>query len=145
MKQWVLPIYAKRLPSGLTQNDHSLILSEQRRSGRQLIYLTVSNPTECFADYPHASIKAALCEVGDYRYKPDPLGDRAAAAVVEAQKRVFAYHDMATTRSGIGAATSKLLANRIAIIGIGGTGAYILDLLAKVPIREIHIYDGDRF
>jgi tRNA A37 threonylcarbamoyladenosine dehydratase len=52
---------------------------------------------------------------------------------------------MATTRAGIGAATAKLLANRAAIIGLGGTGSYILDLLAKTPINEIHLYDGDEF
>jgi hypothetical protein len=74
----------------------------------------------------------------------DPRG-KPVPAVVEAQARVFHYPDMATTRAGIGAATAKLLANRIAIIGIGGTGAYILDLLAKTPIGEIHIYDGDVF
>ncbi len=31
----------------------------------------------------------------------------------------------------------------MAIVGIGGTGAYLLDLVAKTPIREIHLYDGD--
>lgn len=75
----------------------------------------------------------------------DPRSDRPVPAVVEAQARVFHYPDMATTRAGIGAATAKLLADHVAIIGIGGTGAYILDLLAKVPITEIHIYDGDKF
>jgi tRNA A37 threonylcarbamoyladenosine dehydratase len=28
---------------------------------------------------------------------------------------------------------------------LSGTGSYILDLLAKVPIREIHLCDGDDF
>lgn len=34
---------------------------------------------------------------------------------------------------------------KIAIIGLGGTGAYILDLVAKTPVAEVHIYDGDSF
>lgn len=29
--------------------------------------------------------------------------------------------------------------------GLGGTGAYLLDLLAKTPIFAIHLYDGDIF
>ena len=29
------------------------------------------------------------------------------------------------------------------IVGLGGTGGYILDLLAKTPILNIHLYDGD--
>ena len=31
----------------------------------------------------------------------------------------------------------------IAIIGLGGTGSYVLDLVAKTPVREIHILDDD--
>src|SRR5688572_1694443 len=69
----------------------------------------------------------------------DPKGERSVPAVVEAQVRGFRYPDMATTRAGIGVATAKLLSARVAIIGLGGTGSYILDLLAKTPISQIHI------
>lgn len=31
------------------------------------------------------------------------------------------------------------------IIGLGGSGSYVLDLIAKTPIREIHLIDGDDF
>lgn len=75
----------------------------------------------------------------------DPRSEKPVPAVVEAQNRVFRYPDMATTRAGIGAATEKLLADRVAIIGLGGTGSYILDLLAKTLIGQIHLYDGDEF
>jgi ThiF family len=75
----------------------------------------------------------------------DPRSDKPVRAVVEAQQRVFRYPDMATTRAGIGAATAKLLAKRVAIIGLGGSGSYILDLLAKTPIGELHLFDGDDF
>src|SRR5205823_13915540 len=34
---------------------------------------------------------------------------------------------------------------RVAIIGLGGTGAYVLDFVAKTPVREIRIIDGDEF
>src|SRR5262249_26009180 len=77
--------------------------------------------------------------------KCDPRSEKIVAAVVEAQERVFHYPDMATTRAGIGAATAKLLLNRVAIIGLGGTGSYILDLLAKTPVNEVHVFDGDVF
>jgi hypothetical protein len=74
-----------------------------------------------------------------------PYCNKPVPAVVETQERVFHYPDMATTRAGIGAATEKLLAERVAVIGLGGTGSYILDLLAKVPIGQIHLFDGDVF
>jgi tRNA A37 threonylcarbamoyladenosine dehydratase len=75
----------------------------------------------------------------------EPRSNKPVPAVVEAQERVFHYPDMATTRTGIGAATAKLLANRFAIIGLGGTGSYILDLLAKTAVSEIYLFDGDDF
>ena len=58
---------------------------------------------------------------------------------------VFKYHDTASSRAGIGAATEKLRKSVVAIVGLGGTGSYILDLVAKTPVREIHLFDGDQF
>lgn len=56
---------------------------------------------------------------------------------------LFQYTDNATSRAGIGVFTRKLRNQRIAIIGVGGTGAYVLDLMAKTPVSEIHLFDGD--
>lgn len=58
---------------------------------------------------------------------------------------VFHYWDSASTRAGILAVSDKLAQPRIAIVGLGGTGSYVLDLVAKVPVREIHLFDGDLF
>jgi len=74
-----------------------------------------------------------------------PKQDKPVPAVVEAQASVFHYPDMVTTRAGIGAATTKLLVGKVGIIGLGGTGSYILDLLAKTPVAEIHLFDEDVF
>jgi hypothetical protein len=40
-------------------------------------------------------------------------------------------------------ATQKFKGLKIAIVGLGGTGAYILDQVSKTPVAEIHLYDGD--
>lgn len=58
---------------------------------------------------------------------------------------VFVYRDTASSRAEIGDMNLKLALPRIAIVGLGGTGAYVLDLVAKTPVREIHIFDGDHF
>lgn len=58
---------------------------------------------------------------------------------------VFMYVDTASSRAGIGSVTSRLETGPVAIVGLGGTGSYILDLVAKTPVREIHLWDGDRF
>jgi hypothetical protein len=57
----------------------------------------------------------------------------------------FEYVDTASGRAGIGAVSGKLADGKIAIVGLGGTGSYILDLVAKCPLAEIHLYDDDAF
>jgi hypothetical protein len=68
-------------------------------------------------------------------------------AVIEPEpdESVFNYIETNSSRAGIGAITSKLRGQRIAIIGLGGTGSYILDFLAKCPVAEIHLFDDDDF
>lgn len=56
---------------------------------------------------------------------------------------VFRYWDSASSRANIMAATDKLAAPKVAIVGLGGTGSYVLDLVAKTPTWEIHLFDGD--
>lgn len=56
---------------------------------------------------------------------------------------VFRYLDSATTRARIGAVVDRIRGQRIAIIGLGGTGSYILDAVAKTPVGEIHLFDAD--
>lgn len=58
---------------------------------------------------------------------------------------VFQYIDTNSGRAKINLINEKVKGQKIAIIGLGGTGAYILDLLSKTPVSEIHLYDGDVF
>ena len=61
------------------------------------------------------------------------------------EQSVFCYMDTASSRAGISAANEKLKSGKIAIVGLGGTGGYVLDFVAKTPVEEIHLYDGDCF
>jgi hypothetical protein len=58
---------------------------------------------------------------------------------------VFNYAETASDRAGVGALTERLAGDRLAIIGLGGSGSYVLDLTAKTPAREIRLIDGDEF
>lgn len=58
---------------------------------------------------------------------------------------VFRYIDTASSRAGIGALAEKLAIHSVAIIGLGGTGAYIFDHVSKTPVQNIHLFDGDVF
>jgi molybdopterin/thiamine biosynthesis adenylyltransferase len=67
------------------------------------------------------------------------------AIVDESGDSVFRYSNTATSKVGIASATEKLALARVAIVGLGGTGSYVLDAIAKTPIRQIDLYDGDIF
>lgn len=58
---------------------------------------------------------------------------------------VFQYFDSNSSRASIDLISDKLKAQKIGIIGVGGTGSYVLDLVAKTPVSEIHIFDRDEF
>jgi tRNA A37 threonylcarbamoyladenosine dehydratase len=56
---------------------------------------------------------------------------------------VFCYLNTAIGRGGIEDANRKLKGQRLAIVGTGGTGSYVLDFIAKAEVAEIHLFDGD--
>lgn len=61
------------------------------------------------------------------------------------ENSVFNYLDTNSSRANIDFINNKLRSQKIGIVGLGGTGAYILDMVAKTHVSEIHIYDGDVF
>ena len=58
---------------------------------------------------------------------------------------VFKYHDTLTSRAEITDLSAKFHDDVVAVIGLGGTGAYLLDFLVKVPVRQIRAFDPDVF
>jgi hypothetical protein len=58
---------------------------------------------------------------------------------------IFRYLDTNSSRAEIDRIVAKLRPQKVAIIGVGGTGSYVLDFVAKTPASEIHIFDGDEF
>ena len=76
---------------------------------------------------------------------PTAVPTRFKPVTSEEPDSVFKYLDTNSSRAGITALSEKISLPKVAIVGLGGTGAYLLDLLAKTSIRELHIYDGDLF
>ena len=52
----------------------------------------------------------------------------------------YTYED----RTGIAKIHNRIRSQRVLIVGLGGTGSYVLDLLSKTPIPHIHLVDHDR-
>jgi hypothetical protein len=65
--------------------------------------------------------------------------------VAEVTTSPFKFRDTLTSRAEIGDLVLKVKDDNIAIIGLGGTGSYILDFLVKTPVNEIRGFDLDWF
>jgi len=66
-------------------------------------------------------------------------------SVEDHTESVFKFNDTLTSRAEIGELSAKFKEDIVAIIGLGGTGSYIFDLLVRTSIKEIRGFDGDPF
>lgn len=57
----------------------------------------------------------------------------------------FKVRDTLTSRAEIGDLSAKFKDDIVAVIGVGGTGSYLLDFLVKTPVKEIRAFDSDRY
>lgn len=99
-----------------------------------------------YRDYHH-KITTYLGRIAGEATKIDPQATAQTfpAILADGEGEVFKYVDTATSRAGIGAVNENVAGQKIGIIGLGGTGSYVLDLVAKTPAAEVHLFDGDVF
>lgn len=57
----------------------------------------------------------------------------------------FHYFDTNSSRGKLNEMNKKFMNQSICIIGLGGSGSYILDYVTKTSVKNIHLYDGDNF
>ena len=104
-----------------------------------------SKPDGGYTDYHHKMTSYANILSGPAEVLRPGLSPRVFREPEEEEDSVFNYTETASDRVGIGALTEKLTGERLAIIGLGGTGSYVLDLVAKTPVQEIRLFDDDEF
>ena len=61
---------------------------------------------------------------------------------IESKTR-FKYIDTNTYRNGTRGIEQRIQDEVVAVIGVGGSGSYLVDILAKTNIKELHLYDDD--
>jgi hypothetical protein len=105
-----------------------------------------NKPPDGYRDYHHL-VTIYVANISGPAAVLDPNATARTWQIIESSDpdSVFLYPDTASSRAGITNVTRKLELGRIIIAGLGGTGSYVLDFTAKTPVREIHLYDGDRF
>ena len=104
-----------------------------------------SKPESGYTDYFYKMTTYAAILSGPAEVLRPEVSPRTFRTPEEEEDSVFNYTETASDRVGIGALTEKLEGEIIAIIGLGGTGSYVLDFVAKTPVREIRLFDGDEF
>ncbi len=130
-----------------------IINSVQARQLAPSLDVTVtfsSKPAGGYGDfYEKVTTYVALLSAPAQALDPDATAQSrmspAAAEAGDARTSPFQYVDTASARAGIANIASRLVGHQVAIVGLGGTGSYVLDLVAKTPVDEIHLYDGDVF
>ncbi len=79
-------MFSSRTNWHLENNRLTQALEEHRRSGRELLDLTASNPTTCGFTYPQSEILAALADPRALVYRPESKG------LPEARQAIAAYY-----------------------------------------------------
>ena len=55
----------------------------------------------------------------------------------------FKYIDTNTYRYGLKGIEQRIENEIVAIVGVGGTGSYLMDILAKTNVKGLHLFDRD--
>ena len=74
-------MFSARVPADLRPNRLTEAVGERRRSGRELLDLTESNPTRVDIEYPRDLLRL-LADPGNLHYEPSPFGLRPAREAV---------------------------------------------------------------
>jgi molybdopterin/thiamine biosynthesis adenylyltransferase len=103
-------------------------------------------PNQQYPDY-YVKVKTYVAQLlsSAQHVDPDISAKSLKVYVPEESDSVFNYADTNSSRAEVDTITDKLKGQVIGIVGLGGTGSYVLDLVAKTPVSEIHLFDGDHF
>jgi hypothetical protein len=109
---------------------------KRRVNGNLIEYVDLFEKIETYLSVICGPAMERRAEITPYTYR---------AVEASNETSVFKVYDTLTSRAEIAELSAKFSNDVVAIIGLGGTGAYVLDLLVKTPVREIRGFDGDAF
>lgn len=114
--------------------------------GMQANFMLSSKPPDGYPDQ-YTKITAYARIVADHAHALDPTATPTPGAAWQEieDDSPFAYRNTVTSRAGITAVNRRFRGQRIAIVGLGGSGSYILDQVAKTEVDSILLIDGDTF
>jgi hypothetical protein len=139
------PCFANGAPMDALGIDHAEV---ERFPGFKVNHY-FSNKADGFTGYPDHYLQLThyvnLIVDQVQPLQPGANAQTGQAPIVYDTDSVFRYPDSASARGRYLVTSERLAVSKMAIIGLGGTGGYVLDQTAKTPAKEIHLYDGDEF
>lgn len=141
MGQFPCSATGERMINILTENQTSNELAVGIKSN----YRFSNKPTEgevlddCYKKFKH--YESLICR------EAQVINPAASARIFKpidcVEEMVFRYADTNAARAGITEQVNRLRQYKIGVVGLGGTGSYVLDMIAKTAVAEIHLFDGD--
>lgn len=98
-------------------------------------YLSFEEKTQTYLDTITGPALAAF---------PDATPLRGIAVKAAAQGSPLRFPDTMSARYHINDISALLRGKKVAVIGLGGTGAYILDFIARTHLERIALFDDDK-
>jgi len=118
---------------------------EMLLDGVQVNHSFSNKPPNGYDDY-YGKFTQYICLMAAPAYSLDNSVNAQTFRIIESNEdHVFKYLDTCSSRNNMAGINAKLAFQKIGIVGLGGTGSYVLDLVAKTPVKEIHLFDGDLF
>lgn len=134
------------LVSNLNPRATSLPLSDKAKDVK-VNWQFSNKPQTGYTDFYHKieSYTTLIAGPAMEKFNARPLTFRAPSLVQEEENPVFLFQDSLTSRAEITDLTGKLRNEKVAIIGLGGTGAFVLEYMCRTPVCEIRAFDPDNF
>ena len=98
-----------------------------------------------YLDY-REQIETYFREVADHAEAQQPGSIEAAKLHHRSEGPIatrFHYVDTNAYRNGTKGIETRIEDEVVAVVGVGGSGSYLVDVLAKTDIRELHLFDDD--
>ena len=121
-------------------------LDEELATGLRVNFLFSARPPDGYRDFHHKMTHYAQV-ISRYARRIDPAATPRSGSILlrEDPSDPFLYMETATSRAGLTKLNQTLSTDKVGIVGLGGTGSYILDYVSKTRVAEIHLFDGDDF
>lgn len=114
------------------------VVVERRFSNKPLVTKRFADFFEKIESYTNIIAGPAM-----ERYGASPYTFRVSDEA--AKDPTFKFRDTLTSRGELTDLISCFHGEVVAVIGLGGTGSYVMDFMVKTPVSEVRAFDADRF